>query len=102
MHGLLIAPVTANDTTLGLPPFLIEREKGADNIDADAIAHRLRDDLNEQRGVLHRKVAISYPSKLLDSALRVFRHRGLPVTTMQLSLTGRHVYCGCKGGSVTK
>lgn len=81
-----------------------ERDKvdGAD-VDAEAIGHRLRDDLAERRGLLRRDVAESYgPAPPPEDRVRRLRWRGQPLTCMAADADAAIVYCGCKGGTIVK
>lgn len=57
---------------------------------------------SEHKGTLRRKVAETYPTELPAGSERLLRHRGQPVTCLALASKAQHVYCGCKGGSITK
>ncbi|XP_078596302.1 U3 small nucleolar RNA-interacting protein 2-like isoform X1 [Branchiostoma floridae x Branchiostoma japonicum] len=72
-----------------------------DEIDRDAISHRLQEDLLEQAGKLQRKVAAQYiPPTPAD--IQVLRGHQLPLTCLVVSSDSKHVYTGAKDCSIIK
>ncbi|KAI8504098.1 pre-rRNA processing protein [Branchiostoma belcheri] len=73
----------------------------SEEIDRDAISHRLQEDLLEQAGKLQRKVAAQYiPPTPAD--IQVLRGHQLPLTCLVISSDSKHVYTGAKDCSIIK
>jgi ribosomal RNA-processing protein 9 len=70
-------------------------------VDAEAIANRLRDDLDNEKGILSRSVAAHIDMSEAPT-MRRFRFKGKPVTCMIMSSDAKSVYCGSKCGSVVQ
>ncbi|KAL5014755.1 hypothetical protein ScPMuIL_009025 [Solemya velum] len=78
-----------------------EREKQEDDeIHKDIITHRLKQDLLEQTGRLHKEVADTYEKPSDD--ICVLRGHKLPVTCVVISPDTKHVYSGSKDCSIIK
>jgi len=95
------------------------------DVDAEAIAHRLRDDLSNEKGILSRNVAsfIAAAAAADDAgsgsagaagggaaaalapggcSTQVLRFKGKPVTCMALSADAKYVFCGSKCGTIVQ
>lgn len=70
-------------------------------IDHDAIAHRLREDVQRQSGKLFKKVADTYLEPAEDD-IRVFRGHYLSVTCAVISNDSKFIYSGSKDCSIIK
>ncbi|XP_033105638.1 U3 small nucleolar RNA-interacting protein 2-like isoform X2 [Anneissia japonica] len=77
-----------------------ERDKSElHEIDEDAVAHRLQDEILEQRGKLQRKVAeLLVPPTMED--LRVLRGHRLPLTCLVISSDNKFIYSASKDGAI--
>lgn len=70
---------------------------------SQAVAARLRAELEEQQGTLTRALAAGLQGREVDAARTVAtRGHRLPVTCVALSADGRHVVTGSKDGSLIK
>jgi len=108
-----------------------ERDKvDGHDVDAEAIAHRLRDDLSNEKGILSRNVAKHIAAGAAAAAAptdegaaaaegagaadagaggaavsdgrQVLRFKGQPVTCMVLSADAKYVFCGSKCGTIVQ
>lgn len=80
-----------------------ERNKAeGENVDVDAIAHRLQDELAESKGTLRRTVATKIDEVIDTEAVKSYRYRGKPVTCIALSGDSQFIYCGSKDGAIIK
>ncbi|XP_066284541.1 U3 small nucleolar RNA-interacting protein 2-like isoform X3 [Branchiostoma lanceolatum] len=73
----------------------------SEEIDRDAISHRLQEDLLEQAGKLQRKVAAQYIPPTPED-MQVLRGHQLPLTCLVVSPDSTHVYTGAKDCSIIK
>ena len=81
-----------------------ESELAADrDFDGDAVAHRLKQDLQAQRGVLRRTLALKLLGQAVEaeSTITTLGHR-LPLTCVVLASDGETLATGSKDGSIIK
>ncbi|XP_071960228.1 U3 small nucleolar RNA-interacting protein 2-like isoform X2 [Antedon mediterranea] len=79
-----------------------EREKNElKEIDEDAVAHRLKDEILEQRGKLQRKVAETLVAPSSDD-IRILRGHKLPLTCLVVSSDSQFIYSASKDGAIIK
>lgn len=77
-----------------------EKEESG-NIDRDAIAHRLKQDVLEQAGRHHQRIASQYIQPSQD-AIRVLKGHQLPITCVCVSPDDKVVFSGSKDCSIIK
>lgn len=79
-----------------------EREKlDAEEIDRSVVSHRLRTDLLEQSGQLHKKIAEKVQAVDKERILTLKGHK-LSVTCVTVSHDGQHIFSGSKDCSIIK
>eukprot|EP00056_Hartaetosiga_gracilis_P018158 m.9860 g.9860 ORF g.9860 m.9860 type:complete len:584 (+) comp6438_c0_seq4:102-1853(+) len=86
----------------------IEEQERDKQIDSDllnnAVAHRLRDELDKEKGLLRRELAKSLMGKVLDKDADIITTRShrLPVTSVAVSASKEYVVTASKDGSIIK
>lgn len=79
-----------------------ERLKSCQNeVDRDAIANRLREDMLEERGVLQKTIADNFASADTDN-IRILKGHQLSVTCLAISHDDKNIFSGSKDGSIIK
>ncbi|KAL3204518.1 hypothetical protein MRX96_011522 [Rhipicephalus microplus] len=77
-----------------------EKEKlDAQEVDRSVVSHRLRTDLLEQSGQLHKKIADNGVDK---ERMLVLKGHKLPVTCVTVSQDGQHIFSGSKDCAIIK
>ncbi|CAF0887871.1 unnamed protein product [Didymodactylos carnosus] len=77
----------------------IEKQEEEKNLDRDLVSERLRDDVLEQTGKLHRQVASTYTQPVLYHTCHGHQQT---VTCVAVSSDGNYVYSGSKDCSIIK
>ncbi|KAM7444018.1 pre-rRNA processing protein [Porites harrisoni] len=78
-----------------------QNKKDSEDIDHDAIAHRLKQDVLEQIGKLQKRIASQYTQPSPD-AIRVLRGHQLSITCLCISPDDKFVFSGSKDCSIIK
>eukprot|EP00039_Didymoeca_costata_P030781 m.31324 g.31324 ORF g.31324 m.31324 type:complete len:455 (+) comp8303_c0_seq1:207-1571(+) len=78
----------------------LEKVDGKD-IDADALAHRVREEFEHEKGTLRRSVAAKCSSEGPHSQKHI-RFKGKPVTCIAISQDEKFLFCGSKCGTISK
>nr|XP_037281754.1 LOW QUALITY PROTEIN: U3 small nucleolar RNA-interacting protein 2-like [Rhipicephalus microplus] len=79
-----------------------EKEKlDAQEVDRSVVSHRLRTDLLEQSGQLHKKIADNVQGVDKERMLVLKGHK-LPVTCVTVSQDGQHIFSGSKDCAIIK
>eukprot|EP00112_Aurelia_sp_Birch-Aquarium-sp1_P016129 Seg363.12 transcript_id=Seg363.12/GoldUCD/mRNA.D3Y31 product="U3 small nucleolar RNA-interacting protein 2" protein_id=Seg363.12/GoldUCD/D3Y31 len=73
----------------------------ATEVDRDAIAHRLQEDVLNEQGILQRTVAGQFSGYDKDN-IKILKGHQLSVTCLVISQDGNFVYSGSKDGSIIK